>query len=166
MGRVVGVEAGSVKLSSGERTAEVRLEEDAAVIDGRRVKFRQHRTAEQLVALEIEGQMLPVRARREKRRAWVWCGGRVYEFEVASGRPRMRESSGDLLAPMPGVVRRVEVSPGSPVVRGQTLMILEAMKMEHAIRAPRDGTVSRIAYGEGDQVERGVPLVEITERNS
>jgi 3-methylcrotonyl-CoA carboxylase alpha subunit len=157
------MEAGPVKLSSGELEAEVRLEKDAAVIDGRRVSFRAHRSADQLVALEIEGHLLPVRTRRDKRHAWVWCGGRVFEFEAVSGRPRAsREAGGDLLAPMPGVVRRVEVSAGSSVVRGQILMILEAMKMEHAIRAPRDGTVSRIAYAEGDQVERGVPLVEIT----
>ena len=62
---------------------------------------------------------------------------------------------------MPGLIRRVEVSAGSAVSRGQVLMVLEAMKMEHAIRAPRDGVISRIAYGEGDLVEAGTPLVEL-----
>jgi len=151
-----------VKLSSGERTAQVSVEKDAAVIDGKRVVFQPQWRAGQLVGLEIEGHTVPVRALREKKRAWVWCAGRVFEFESVSGQPRLREATGDLFAPMPGLVRRVEVSPGSKVVRGQILMVLEAMKMEHAIRAPRDGVVSRIAYGEGEQVEQGVPLVEMT----
>jgi 3-methylcrotonyl-CoA carboxylase alpha subunit len=151
-----------VKLSAGKRTAQVSVERDAAIIDGRRVAFAPRWRAGQLVGLEIEGHVVPVRALREKRRAWVWCAGRVFEFESVSGRPRVREATGDLFAPMPGLVRRVEVSPGSKVLRGQILMVLEAMKMEHAIRSPRDGVVSRIAYREGEQVEQGVPLVEIT----
>ena len=68
---------------------------------------------------------------------------------------------GGLISPMPGRVRRILVAEGDAVTRGQVLLILEAMKMEHAIRAARDGRVVRLAFREGDLVEAGVPLVEI-----
>ena len=64
---------------------------------------------------------------------------------------------------MPGRVRKVLVAPCDRVEKGAVLLILEAMKMEHAIRAPREGWVRRIAFSEGDLVDAGVELVEIGE---
>ena len=64
-----------------------------------------------------------------------------------------------LKAPMPGKVLEVMVQPGQTVAKGEGLLILEAMKMEHTIAAPADGTVSALRFGEGDQVEEGVELV-------
>jgi biotin carboxyl carrier protein len=62
---------------------------------------------------------------------------------------------------MPGRVRMVVAVPGTRVSRGEVVLILEAMKMEHAIRAPRDGMVARIFFREGDLVEAGAMLAEI-----
>jgi 3-methylcrotonyl-CoA carboxylase alpha subunit len=78
-------------------------------------------------------------------------------------RPGSRDESvsGLLLAPMPGRVISVLVKPDSSVAKGQALMIIEAMKMEHTIRAPSDGTVSTIAYAEGDLVDEGVELLTL-----
>ena len=67
--------------------------------------------------------------------------------------------AGRLVAPMPAKVIRVEVAVGDSVARGATLLVLEAMKMEHTIAAPADGTVTSLRFGEGDQVEEGVELV-------
>jgi len=61
-------------------------------------------------------------------------------------------------APLPGAVRRVSVSPGDQVAGGDVLMVLEAMKMEHAIRAPNDGTVTSVLVADGDQVDSGAVL--------
>jgi acetyl/propionyl-CoA carboxylase alpha subunit len=149
-------------LSSRDLVADVRLEKDAAMLDGRRVPFRASRRDGEVVAIEIGGKIFAVRAVSEARRVLVWCAGQVFEFRTALSAARAREAAGDLLAPMPGRVRRIAVSAGSAVTRGEVVMVLEAMKMEHAIRAPRDGVVSRIAYAEGDLVEAGTPLVEIT----
>jgi 3-methylcrotonyl-CoA carboxylase alpha subunit len=66
--------------------------------------------------------------------------------------------SGDLRAPMPGLVKLVRAAVGDEVVRGQPLLVLEAMKMEHAIAAPRDGIVAEIV-AEGAQVSDGTVLV-------
>ena len=151
-----------MKLESGGLTADVRIAGDAALIDGRSLAYRVTRQNGEIVAVETQGRIFPVRVVREGRTALVWCAGRGREIRESTSASHARESGGDLLAPMPGLVRRVEVSEGAPVTRGQLLMILEAMKMEHSIRAPRDGIVCRVAYREGDLVEAGAPLVEIT----
>jgi biotin carboxyl carrier protein len=94
---------------------------------------------------------------------WVFVNGNVYELELRPAGRRRRATTGhsSLSAPMPATVIRVEVSPGARVSRGDTLVILEAMKMELPIRADSDGTVTRVACKPGDLVQPGVALVEI-----
>jgi acetyl/propionyl-CoA carboxylase alpha subunit len=67
-----------------------------------------------------------------------------------------------LTAPMPGRVLAVRATAGGHVHAGEPVVIIEAMKMEHAVVAPMDGTVVRVEVGEGDQVERGAPVAEIS----
>ena len=64
-------------------------------------------------------------------------------------------------SPLPGVILDVCVKEGDAVKRGQTVMVLEAMKMENAIEATADGTVTAIKVGKGDSVLEGAPLVII-----
>jgi len=78
--------------------------------------------------------------------------------------PLEREAAGGpaadrALAPMPGLVRAVLVSVGVTVVAGERMVVLEAMKMEHALRAPRDGVVAQVAVVTGAQVVAGALLV-------
>lgn len=68
-----------------------------------------------------------------------------------------------VLAPMPGLVKAVFVTPGATVEKGQRLAVLEAMKMEHTLAAGRDGTVAEVLAGEGSQVEAGAPLILLEE---
>jgi len=63
------------------------------------------------------------------------------------------------LAPMPGLVRAVLVAVGDTVAAGERMVVLEAMKMEHALRAPRDGVVAQVAVAPGAQVVAGALLV-------
>ena len=77
--------------------------------------------------------------------------------------PRLPEPAeelapGSLLAPMPGTVLRVDVAPGETVTAGRTVVVLEAMKMEHVIAAPLAGTVSALHVAAGQQVEAGALL--------
>jgi propionyl-CoA carboxylase alpha chain len=69
---------------------------------------------------------------------------------------------GSSVAPMPGGVVRVAVAPGDRVTSGQLLVVLEAMKMEHAVHATGDGTVAAVHVTVGEQVETGRVLVEVT----
>ena len=71
----------------------------------------------------------------------------------ASGALGSSAHDGDILAPMPGKVIAVDVAEGQPVEAGQRLMVLEAMKMEHAFTAPFAGTVAELAAREGQQVQ-------------
>jgi 3-methylcrotonyl-CoA carboxylase alpha subunit len=62
---------------------------------------------------------------------------------------------------MPGKVIAVHVAVGNKVKRGQALLVMEAMKMEHTIAAPGEGTVKELLYGVGDQVAEGAALITL-----
>lgn len=70
------------------------------------------------------------------------------------------EADDVLTAPMPGKIIRQPVTAGDRVKRGTTLLVLEAMKMEHTVTAPSDGGIVRLRYAEGDQVEEGTILID------
>ena len=72
-------------------------------------------------------------------------------------------AAGHLMAPMPGKLVQVMVKPGDTVEKGQPLVVLEAMKMEHTVKAPRAGKVAAVRYAAGEQVEEGTALVELEE---
>ena len=86
---------------------------------------------------------------------------------VLTEHPRFPDASaetvaGGCTAPMPGKVVKVLVAEGDAVIAGQTLLVLEAMKMEHTVRSPVDGTLSRLAVASGDQVDTGALLAVIS----
>jgi 3-methylcrotonyl-CoA carboxylase alpha subunit len=70
-------------------------------------------------------------------------------------------AGGQILSPMPGLVRQVLVGEGERVTGGQKLLILEAMKMEHSLTAPRDGIIEDVFVQDGDQVEAKAVLVQL-----
>jgi 3-methylcrotonyl-CoA carboxylase alpha subunit len=93
----------------------------------------------------------------------VWWDGAPHEMTVG---PRVREVDAEagpahLGAPMPGTVIAVRVSGGERVSRGQELVIVEAMKMELAVKASADGVVKAVLCAPGDQVDRGQTLVDL-----
>jgi propionyl-CoA carboxylase alpha chain len=113
--------------------------------------------------VEVDGHSTLVTIDRV-RETW-WVHGPWGDVEIAERSPfpssALEDVSGSLHAPMPGKVVSVEVAVGDAVKKGQTLVVLEAMKMEHAIGSPEDGTVSAVEVKAGDQVERGATLVVV-----
>ncbi len=92
-----------------------------------------------------------------------WAYGTVDLLAVAAG----AGPGGDaILAPMPGAILRVSAAAGDAVEAGQTLVIMEAMKMEQSLKAPRAGTVAMVLVGEGDQVSDGDTLVTLEAEES
>jgi 3-methylcrotonyl-CoA carboxylase alpha subunit len=92
----------------------------------------------------------------------IFCGGAGHRLVLddPAARAGLQEvKSGSLTAPMPGKVVAINVKPGDAVKRGATLMVMVAMKMEHAVTAPTDGTVAKVHYDVGEQVEEGAVLV-------
>ena len=95
---------------------------------------------------------------------WAFANGEVYRQKQESSKPR-RSSRGDaietLMAPMPATVLKVSVTPGAQVKAGDALVVLEAMKMEIALRAPHDGVVAALNCREGELVQPETVLVEL-----
>jgi 3-methylcrotonyl-CoA carboxylase alpha subunit len=106
---------------------------------------------------------------RNGREVLVLAGpGEPYIFEViriAAGEGRHERSTGGLIAPMPGRIAALLVEAGTSVAENQPLLILEAMKMEHLLRAPNDGVVKKFNFGAGDQVAEGAELVTFEVRD-
>ncbi|HEX2799017.1 MAG TPA: biotin/lipoyl-containing protein [Thermoanaerobaculia bacterium] len=102
-------------------------------------------------------------ALRDGNVAWVWFRGETYRLSLArSGRAaRGGEETPSLEAPMPGRIAAVRVASGASVSKGDVLVVVEAMKMEHAVRAPKDGAVKRVLVSEGQMVGLGDVLVEM-----
>jgi biotin carboxyl carrier protein len=96
---------------------------------------------------------------------WVFLDGRAYVVDAApQGAVRRRARGHDedaLAAPMPATVVKITVEPGERVSKGDVLIMLEAMKMELPIKAPRDSVVRAIACRPGELVQPGVPLLEL-----
>jgi 3-methylcrotonyl-CoA carboxylase alpha subunit len=93
---------------------------------------------------------------------WVFVDGNVWTVEDAHER-RGQKRGGDttVMAPMPATVVSIHTSPGQPVKEGDTLIVLEAMKMELPIRAPRSGVVKAVHCAQGELVQPGINLLEI-----
>lgn len=96
--------------------------------------------------------------------AWVFLDGVVHE--VRARRSGAQSAAHDnllsaLSAPMPARVAHIDVEPGQQVEAGQTLLVLEAMKMELPIAAPRGGVIQSVSCQVGDLVAPGAPLVEM-----
>jgi 3-methylcrotonyl-CoA carboxylase alpha subunit len=92
----------------------------------------------------------------------VFTGGGHHALHYADPLAHAGETEaegGRLTAPMPGKVVAVLAAQGQDVKKGEPLVIMEAMKMEHTIAAPHDGTVDEILYAVGDQVADGAPLL-------
>jgi biotin carboxyl carrier protein len=113
------------------------------------VTVESHDPSTQELALNINGERVSLRAKSRYEDLLKQLG----MADMASAKAK------DLKAPMPGLVLEVSVKAGDEVVVGDTLLVLEAMKMENVIKATADGTVSDITVANGDTVEKGQIMI-------
>ena len=108
---------------------------------------------------------LPLRCHlaRFEDQLWLFYQGERFDMQLyrAHFTSRAHSAADSLKAPMSGVICQLDVAEGDTVVAGQTLLIMEAMKMEHAIRAPTAGTVAELYYRQGSQVAEGCELLRL-----
>ena len=111
----------------------------------------------------VNGQPLHLQLAAVGPDRYLASGAQRLQVALASGQVRRKkeEAAGSLTSPMPGQVLKVLVEVGATVEVGQTLMIIEAMKMEYEIRAPRAGLVTAIHFTPGQMVTSGASLVEV-----
>jgi biotin carboxyl carrier protein len=156
-----------------DRVFEVRLDGPEPVIDGRPVSASLSRPAgDGRRYLSLDGDSydifaVPCRTPGD----WtIHFRGQVLPVEALDERTRaIREMSSEargagsapIVAPMPGLVVRVDVEPGDAVVAGQGLVVVEAMKMENELKAPASGTVISVQVKPGETVEKGTILVVV-----
>jgi 3-methylcrotonyl-CoA carboxylase alpha subunit len=115
------------------------------------------------VEARVDGESLRIVLVEEGERLYVIHPGGTLALEFhdparAAGRER---HAGGLVSPMPGQVLQILVAPGANVRRGQPLVIVEAMKMEHTVLAPADGVVEEVCFSAGDRVSEGAQLLRL-----
>ncbi|WP_426693213.1 acetyl/propionyl/methylcrotonyl-CoA carboxylase subunit alpha [Sphingomonas sediminicola] len=110
-----------------------------------------------------EGEFAAVSGFRDDERVVAFYEGNAYEFELTARGSVGGHGVADgvITAPMPGKVTAVEVSQGETVTKGQRLLTLEAMKMEHGLTAPFDGKVTELGAQAGSQVTEGAILARV-----
>lgn len=113
----------------------------------------------------------------ERDDAWeVLLHGELYTVQVqderayrlAQARGQLADASGAVVirSPMPGLILNVLVEEGARVEKGETVVILESMKMENELKASRDGVVTRVHVSNGDSVEKNQELVAIDDEET
>lgn len=155
-----------------DRTFEVDLTGPLPKVDGEEVDAAVTRvpgTPTRLLLVDRRSHTLV--ARRGESDGWdLYLDGERFEADVVDERARaIREMTGQaavdsgprpIRAPMPGLVVSVAVAEGDRVEAGQSVAIVEAMKMENDLKAGSDGVVTRVMVGAGEAVEKGAVLVE------
>lgn len=122
-------------------------------------------TQEGQLNLLVDGERVTAYISSDNAKRWVTINGRTYQLTKQTSSRKSggghHHAAGELTAPMPGQVSAINVSEGDEVTKGQTLIVLEAMKMEMKIQAPNDGTVSKLFVKQGETVEREQILIEV-----
>ena len=114
------------------------------------------------VAFDGQRELMHIDALGES--VYLFCARgatQILEIDRLSHAGETHSEGGRLTAPMPGKIVSFSVKTGDKVSRGQALAVLEAMKMEHTIAAPADGTVAEILFAAGDQVVEGAELLKL-----
>jgi acetyl/propionyl-CoA carboxylase alpha subunit len=123
-----------------------------------RVDLRYHK-----MELLIDNKRIIAHVSADGAKRWVTINGETILLTKTSGAKQgiRHDHAGGLTAPMPGQVRSVNVKEGDDVTKGQTLLTMEAMKMEIKIQALMDGKVKSVFVSQGDTVEREQILIEM-----
>ncbi len=128
--------------------------------------FRSEALGDGAYALRVNDEQIVAHVARHLSGLRVWIGAAHWDVALPdplAGVSAHHSSEGTLTAPMPGVVTILSAKPGDAVDAGAPLLIMEAMKMEHAVKAPFDGVIKAYKFKPGDQVKDGDLLVEFEE---
>ena len=161
--RLGGSGGRSIVLRSGDRRFAFRLEPGGgAYRDGTPVDAAISRQGGDEVAFTLNGATTNASTIRHGTALFIFAADCKYRLKIddpLAARAGAGTDAGSLFARMPGVVVALSVAPGDLVEAGATLIVVEAMKVEHSIRAPSAGTVSATPFAVGDRVSEGDELI-------
>lgn len=137
-------------------------------IDGRRHTLRETGGTGAERHVRLDGEDIRYHQARSGNRAFLHLDGRNWIVEFVDPRDAAREKvlgSGDIRAPMPGVVVSVEKRPGDTVSTGDTILTIESMKLQTNLTAERNGVLAEILKSEGDVFEKGAVVARLEEED-
>ncbi|NDV79832.1 biotin/lipoyl-containing protein [Dysgonomonas sp. 511] len=130
-------------------------------INGKEYEVAVNKMEDTLAEVEVNGTTYQVELEKKEEEPTT----PKIQRPVASSSPAASKpagaGAGAVKSPLPGIIISIPVSVGDTVTKGQTVVMLEAMKMENAIQAPIDGKVTEISVAQGDSVLEGVVLLTI-----
>lgn len=155
-----------------EKKIRVTLSGEHASIDGKEFKYSLSGLSSSTYNFIVDNKSYIISAGKNGYSEYIiTLKGQVFETKVLSA---LQEKAANLIesksvkhsitiikSPMPGMILKIKRKAGEDIVQGDSLLILEAMKMENDIRAPVSGKVKEIKVSEGQAVEKGIPLIII-----
>jgi biotin carboxyl carrier protein len=149
-----------------DRLDESHHESYAVSIGERHMEVEIERIDDRLGWLRIHGRIVPYRVARSENSIQVWVGGRMHFVEVIERTAQRSADSavgaaGDITAPMPGTILKIDAKQGEIVQAHETLIVMESMKMEMSLSTPARCRVGKILCEPGELVEMGELLVRL-----
>ena len=153
----------TLALGDQEVTVAYRARRDGTFLVDDTREVRVHQWTDDGIDLEVDGRRTASAITEAGNRLHVQIPRGTVEVDVVPRfePPELPVPEGGLVAPMPGRVIEVRVAVGEQVTAGQTLVVLEAMKMEHHLKAPHDGTVAEVLVAVDEQVANGMALLVV-----
>jgi len=152
---------------------DVKTEKNSILVNGAEVQIDLRETAEKhshAIYNHRSYNIEVVEENRQDKTCTVKVNGNVYEIKIEDSYDQLLKQLGmdtaraskirSVKAPMPGLVLNIMVKEGATVTKGDSLLVLEAMKMENMIKSPAGGTVKKISINKGDKVEKNDILIE------
>jgi len=147
-------------------TVEESVDGFKAIIDGTQYEIKDFNMQSNNLSFILNEKLNTIYFAQDGERMYLAVEGDFFFFERAEGvafrtKESAQQKGNGVNSPMPGLIVKIPVAIGDQVTEGTTLAIVEAMKMQNELRAPRDGVVKKINFKEGDQVDALQVIVEL-----
>jgi len=152
------------------KTYKIKIEKSGdiytTVIDNITYEVTDFTARQNSISFKLGNKLCSIYFAEEKGKTHLAIDGDYFVIELEKGKAisakgPVQQKGNSVASPMPGLLVKMPVAKGDEVTTGTILAIVEAMKMENELRAPRDGVVKKINYKEGEQVDALKPIVEL-----
>jgi len=170
-GRIISLSEFVITVDGKKKNIKI-IDDAALILDGRKLNYEMHRISSENYLLKVEKKFFDLTAQKINGDVYsVTLNGSVFETVV---RTNLQERASKIIeqqiivqhkievrAPMPGMILKIKIRPGDHVEKGDSIIILEAMKMENDLHAPVSGTITDVYVKEGNAVDKNARLLLI-----